>query len=168
MLLEGKYKISILCEFSILSYTQDRQLANLGKCSFTSNFHSSCRLSCKNDKNLTETKAPRSRYAFRRKIKNLQSFPVFHFLLYQNRKLRNLVKFFFISNFDRRWNLRFRKVKICFQKKSENSGGFRIFNFELYQNRELGNVGKCYFTSNFDSNCNLRCKKHKKLTQAKT
>ena len=108
MLLEGKYKISILCEFSILSYTQDRQLANLGKCSFTSNVHSSCRLSCKNDKNLTETNPPRSRYAFRRKIKNLKSFPVFHFLLYQNRKLRNLVKFFFISNFDSRWNLRFR------------------------------------------------------------
>ena len=106
MLLEGKYKISILCEFSILSYTQNRQLANLGNCSFTSNFHSSCRLSCKND--LTETKALRSRYAFRRKIKNVQSFPVFHFLLYQNRKLRNLVKFFFISNFDSRWNLRFR------------------------------------------------------------
>ena len=47
-------KISELSEFSILSYTQNRKLGNLGKCSFTSNFGSSCNLRCKNDKKLTD------------------------------------------------------------------------------------------------------------------
>ena len=42
MLLEEKKKISEISEFSILSYTQNRKLGNLGKCSFTSNFDSSC------------------------------------------------------------------------------------------------------------------------------
>ena len=56
MLLEEKKKISEISEFSILSYTQNRKLGNLGKCSFTLNFDSSCNLRCKNDKKLTETK----------------------------------------------------------------------------------------------------------------
>ena len=51
MLLEEKFKISVVSEFSILCYTQYRKLQNLGKYSFTSNFNSSCNLSCKNDKN---------------------------------------------------------------------------------------------------------------------
>ena len=72
------------------------KLGNLGNCSFTSNFDSSCILSCKNDKKLTETKAQRSRYAFRRKIKNLESFRVFHFVLCQNGKLGNPESFFSI------------------------------------------------------------------------
>ena len=38
-------------EFSILPYTQNRKLGNLGKCSFTSNFDSSCNLRFRNDKN---------------------------------------------------------------------------------------------------------------------
>ena len=50
MLLEEKKKISEISEFSILSYTQNRKLGNLGKCSFTSNFDSSCNLRCKNKK----------------------------------------------------------------------------------------------------------------------
>ena len=50
MLLEEKNKISEVSEFSILPYTQNRILGNLGKCSFTSNFDSSCNLRCKNDK----------------------------------------------------------------------------------------------------------------------
>ena len=44
MLLLKKVKISEVSEFSILSYTQNRKLGNLGKCSFTSNFDSSCNL----------------------------------------------------------------------------------------------------------------------------
>ena len=40
MLLEEKKKISEISEFSILSYTQNRKLWNLGKCS--SNFDSIC------------------------------------------------------------------------------------------------------------------------------
>ena len=73
---------SEVSEFSILSCTQNRKLGNLGKCSFTSNFDSSCNFSCKNDKKLTETKAQRSGDAFRRKIENLQSFRLFCFALY--------------------------------------------------------------------------------------
>ena len=43
-------------EFSILPYTQNGKLGNLGKCCFTLNFDSSCNLRCKNNKKLTETK----------------------------------------------------------------------------------------------------------------
>ena len=46
-----KGKISDVSEFSILPYTQNRKLGNLGKCSFTSNFDSSCNLRCKNPQN---------------------------------------------------------------------------------------------------------------------
>ena len=55
MLLEEKRKISEVSEFSILSYTQNRKLGNLGKFSFTSNFDSSCNLRCKNNKKISET-----------------------------------------------------------------------------------------------------------------
>ena len=48
--------ISEVSEFSILPYAQNRKLGNLGKCSFTSNFDSSCNLRCKNPRKLTETK----------------------------------------------------------------------------------------------------------------
>ena len=51
MLLLKKVKISEVSEFSILSYTQNRKLGNLGKCSFTSNFDSSCNLRPRKDKN---------------------------------------------------------------------------------------------------------------------
>ena len=82
MLSEEIVKISEFSEFSILTYTQNPKIGNLGKCSLTSNFDSSCNLSCKNDKNLTETNAQRSRYAFRSKIENLQSLRVFSLALY--------------------------------------------------------------------------------------
>ena len=49
-------KISENSEFSFLTYTQSRKFENLGKCSFTTNFDSSCNWRCKNDRNLTETK----------------------------------------------------------------------------------------------------------------
>ena len=55
MLLVEKRKISEVSEFSILSYTQNRKLGNLGKFSFTSNFDSSCNLRCKNNKKISET-----------------------------------------------------------------------------------------------------------------
>ena len=56
MLLEEKKKISEVSEFSILPYTQNRKLGNLGKCCFTLNFDSSCNLRWKNHKKLTEMK----------------------------------------------------------------------------------------------------------------
>ena len=51
MLLEERKKMSEISEFSILPYIQNRKPGNLGKCSFTSNFHSSCNLRFRNDKN---------------------------------------------------------------------------------------------------------------------
>ena len=56
MLLEHKVKISEVSEFSILPYTQNRKLGNLGNFYFTSNFDSSCNVRCKNEKKLTDTK----------------------------------------------------------------------------------------------------------------
>ena len=51
MVLEEKVKISEVCEFSILPYTQNRKLRNLGQLSFTSNFEMSCNLDAKTTKN---------------------------------------------------------------------------------------------------------------------
>ena len=56
MLLEEKLKISEISKFSIFRYTQNWKLGILEKCSFTSNFDSSCNLSYKNDEKLTGAK----------------------------------------------------------------------------------------------------------------
>ena len=76
MLLVEKVKISEVSQFSILLYTQNRKLGNLGKWCFTSNFDSSCNLRCKNDKKLTETK-PESQDRFleeKNKISEVSEF----------------------------------------------------------------------------------------------
>ena len=99
MLLEEKYNISEVFKFSILSYTQNRKLGNLGKCSFTLNLDSSCNVRCQNDKKLTETKAQRSSYASRRKIKNFRGFRGFDFVLYSKSKTRKSRKVFFYFEF---------------------------------------------------------------------
>ena len=77
MLLEEIQNICKVSEFSILAIGQNRKLENLGKCSFTSSFHSSSNLGCKNDKRLTETKTYRPSYASRRKIENFRGFRIF-------------------------------------------------------------------------------------------
>ena len=46
-----KVKIDGVSEFSILPYTQNRKLGNLGKCSFTSNFEICGNFRLRNDKN---------------------------------------------------------------------------------------------------------------------
>ena len=51
MPLEEKKKISEVSKFSILPYTQNRKLGDLGKCSFTSNFDSCYSLRFRIDKN---------------------------------------------------------------------------------------------------------------------
>ena len=56
MLLEENVKIFKVTGFSVLPYIQNGKLGILRKCSFASNFGSSCNLRCKNDKKLTETK----------------------------------------------------------------------------------------------------------------
>ena len=97
MLLEKKVKISEVSEFSILPYTQNRNLGNLGNFSFISNFDSCCKLRCKNNKKLTKTKTEMSGYAFRRKSENFRGFRVFDFALYpksETRKSRKLLFYF--------------------------------------------------------------------------
>ena len=71
-------KISEVSQFSILLYTQNRKLGNLGKWCFTSNFDSSCNLRCKNDKKLTETK-PESQDRFLEEKIKFPRFPSFRF-----------------------------------------------------------------------------------------
>ena len=96
----------------------------------------------------------------------------------QNRKLGNLRKCSFTSNFDSFCNLRFRNdinelrqklkgnARYAFRrKKMSEVSEFSILPYT--QNRKLGNLGKRFFTSNFISSCNLRCKNDKKITEAK-
>ena len=78
MLLEEKKKISEISEFSILSYTQNRKLGNLGKCSFTSNFESCCNLRFRNDKNELRQKRKVIKW-IKKKKRKLPRFPSFRF-----------------------------------------------------------------------------------------
>ena len=81
MLLEKKVNISEVSEFSILPYTQNRNLGNLGNFSFISNFDSCCKLRCKNNKKLTKTKNKKKNNKINnKKIKTKFSrFPSFQF-----------------------------------------------------------------------------------------
>ena len=76
--LQEEVKISEVSEFSILSYTQNQQLGNLGKCSFTSNFDSSCNLRFRNDKNELRQKLKGQDMLLEQKRKFLR-FPSFRF-----------------------------------------------------------------------------------------
>ena len=105
MLLEEKRKISEVSEFSILSYTQNRKLGNLGKCSFTSNFDSSCNLRFRNDKNELRQKL-KGQDMLLEEEKKFFEISEFSILPYtQNRKLGNLGTCSFTSNFGSSCNL---------------------------------------------------------------
>ena len=87
MLLVEKVKISEVSEFSILLYTQNQKLRNLGKCSFTSNFGSCCNLRFRNDKNELRQKLKGQDMLLEEK-KKISKFSKFSILPYtQNRKL---------------------------------------------------------------------------------
>ena len=86
MSLEEKKKISEVSEFSILFYTQNRKLGNLGKCSFTSNFDNSCNLRFKNDKNELRQKLKGQDMLLEEKRK-FPRFPSFRF--YPTPKIEN-------------------------------------------------------------------------------
>ena len=85
MLLLKNMKISD--EFSILPYTQNRKLGNLGKCSFTSNFDSSCNLRFRNDKNELRQKLKGQDMLLeeKKKISEISKFSILSYT--QNRKL---------------------------------------------------------------------------------
>ena len=78
MLLEKKKKIFKISEFSILSCTQNRKLENFGKCSFTSNFDSSCKLRFWNDENELRQKSNAIKW-IKKKKRKLPRFPSFRF-----------------------------------------------------------------------------------------
>ena len=69
-----KIPISEISEFSILSYTQNRKLGNLGKFSFTSIFGSILNSKSKNRKNDLEEKTLTSRCGLTRKNAHFRSF----------------------------------------------------------------------------------------------
>ena len=82
MILLKKVKISEVSEFSILSYTQNRKLGNLGKCSFTSNFDSSSNLRFRNDKNELTQKLEGQDMLLeeKKKISEISKFSIFFFI----------------------------------------------------------------------------------------
>ena len=105
MLLEEKKKISEVSEFSILPYTQNRKLGNLRKFSFSSNFDSSCNLSCKNNEKVRQNlKGQDMLLEEKRKISEISEFLILFYT--QNRKLGNLGKYSFTSNFGSSCNLK--------------------------------------------------------------
>ena len=75
MLLLKKVKISEVSEFSILSYTQNRKLGNLGKCSFTSNFDSCYNLRFRNEKNKLRQKLKFIKW-IKKKKRTPRRFPI--------------------------------------------------------------------------------------------
>ena len=111
------------------------------------------------------------------KISEVSEFSILPYT--QNRKLGNLGKFSFTSNFERKYNLNAKTTKNELRQKLKGQDMLLVekvkisvvseFSILSYtQNRKLGSLGKWCFTSNFDSSCNLRCKNDKKLTETKT
>ena len=99
MLLEEKKKNCQVSEFSILSYTQNRKLGNLRKCSFTSIFDNCCNLRFRNDKNelRQKIKGQDKLLEEKKKTSEVSEFSILPYT--QNRKLGNLGKFSFTSTF---------------------------------------------------------------------
>ena len=118
MLLEEKKKISEVSEFSILPYTQNRKLGNLGKFSFTSIFGSIWNSKSKNWKNDLKEKTLTIWCGLRRKmpISEVSKFSILPYT--QNRKLGNLERFSFTSNFDSSCNLRWKNDKKLTETKT--------------------------------------------------
>ena len=154
----------------ILTYTQNRKLANLGKCSFTSSFDSSCNLRCKNDKKLTEAKTYRSSYASRRKIENFRGFRVFEFNLYpisKTQKSRSVSFYFkFWQSLQKQQKNKWGKIflRYAFSRKKKDSRGFRVFDFDLYPKSKTRKSGKVFLTVVATEDA----KTTKKLTEAIT
>ena len=104
------------------------------------------------------------------KISEVFEFSILSYI--QNRKLGNLGKCYFTSNFDSSCNLGFRndknelrqKLKGQYMLLDEEKNIFEVSEFSILsytQNQKLGNLEKCSFNSNFDSSCNLRFRNDK-------
>ena len=86
-------KISEVFKVSILPYTQNRKLGNLGNMSLPSNSDSSYKSRFKNDKNMNWGKNRNFPIWFKRKNKNFRDFRVFDFALYPRSETRKFRKF---------------------------------------------------------------------------
>ena len=130
MLLEEKKKIS---EFSILPYVQNWKLRNLGKCSFTLNFDSSCNLRFRNNKNDLRQKLKGQDMLLeeKKKISEMSEFSILPYT--QNWKLRNLGKCSFTSNFDSICNF----FWICIFCKQSEAFFFSDFNIKSHHSWKL-------------------------------
>ena len=82
MLLEEKIKISEVSEFSILPYTQNWKLGNLGKSYFTSNFDSWFNLRIRNAKDELRQKLKGQDMLLEENEWNFRGFQVFDFVLH--------------------------------------------------------------------------------------
>ena len=74
--------------FSILPYTQNRKLGNLGNMSLPSNSGSSYKSRFKNDRNMNWAKNRKVPIWLKRKKKNFRDFQVFDFALHPKSKTR--------------------------------------------------------------------------------
>ena len=88
-------KFSEVSEFSILPYTQIRNLWNLGNMSFPSNSDSSYKSRFKNDKNMNWAKNRKVPIWLKRKNKNFRGFRVFDSTLHPKSKTRKSWKVLF-------------------------------------------------------------------------
>ena len=85
--------ISEVSEFSILPYTQNRELGNVGNMCLPSSSDSSYNSRFKNDKNMNWAKNWKIPIWFKRKKKNFWDFRVFDFALYPRSKTEKSQKF---------------------------------------------------------------------------
>ena len=81
-----------------LPSTHNRNLGNLGKCSFASNFDSSCNLRFRNNKNELRQKLKVIK-RIKEKKENFRDFRVFDFALHPKSKTRKSRKAFFYFKF---------------------------------------------------------------------
>ena len=161
-------------EFSILPYSQNWKLGNLGNMSLTSNSDSSYNSRFKNHKNVNSAENWKVPIWFKRESKNFRDCKVFDFVLYPRSKTRKSRKFVLPrililivtqdSKTPKKWTetktKRFRYNLEQKNKQTKKKSEISKFSILPYtRNWKLGNLGNFYFTSNFDSTCNIRFKK---------
>ena len=132
--------ISEVSEFSILPYSQNRKLGNLGNMSLTSNSDSSYNSRFKNHKNMNWAENWKVLIWFKGKNKNFQDFQVFDFALYPKSKTRKSRKFRLTwiltllvtqdLKTPKNWD-KILKVQIWFRTKEENFINLQVFDFVL-------------------------------------
>ena len=158
--LRRKMPVSEVSDFSILPYTQNRKLRNLGKFSYNSVLGSIWNSKSKSWKNDLKEKTLTIWCGLRRKmpISEVSKFSILPYT--QNRKLGNLRKFSFTSIFGSIWNSKSKNWKNDLKEKTLTIWcGLRrkmpvseVIKFSILpytQNWKLGKFGIFSLTSNF-------------------